>query len=195
MSVVEMKFDADNDSELSFSCIDEKSPVGASMGLYDFWPGTSPYFNPNKAIPNDDTFSKMIEEHQLRQIRKLEKENAELKDMVSQLQFSKRLETPEKATPDYRYGESELLSDLKDYIDSTYSSNGHYSNCRIESAEVIIDRGRGIGFFLGNVDKYSARYGKKGTHNDHRKDLMKILHYALMALYAHDLEHQTEQGR
>ena len=44
-----------------------------------------------------------------------------------------------------------------------------------------------MGFFLGNVDKYNARYGKKGeTPDEFRKDLMKVLHYVLLALYEHD---------
>jgi hypothetical protein len=51
---------------------------------------------------------------------------------------------------------------------------------------VIVDRGHGLGFFLGNVDKYNARYGQKGGPSDHRKDLMKVLHYALLALNEHD---------
>jgi hypothetical protein len=36
------------------------------------------------------------------------------------------------------------------------------------------------------VDKYSNRYGKKGSKDDARKDLMKILHYALIQLHIHD---------
>ncbi len=56
----------------------------------------------------------------------------------------------------------------------------------LQSSEVIIDRGHGIGFFLGNVDKYNGRYGKKGDPTDHRKDLMKIIHYGFLALFEHD---------
>ena len=43
-----------------------------------------------------------------------------------------------------------------------------------------------MGFALGNVLKYAQRYGKKDGAN--RKDLMKILHYALIALHQHDLD-------
>lgn len=91
---------------------------------------------------------------------------------------------------EYKFRENELIGELKDYIDSTYSQ--HYCQSGIQSSEVIVDRGRGIGFFLGNVDKYNARYGNKGTKDDHRKDLMKILHYALLALYVHDRENPKE---
>ena len=43
-----------------------------------------------------------------------------------------------------------------------------------------------MGFCLGNVLKYAQRYGKKNGLN--KDDLMKIAHYAIMALYVHDLE-------
>lgn len=86
---------------------------------------------------------------------------------------------------DYKFRENELINEFRDYIDNTYT--GHYGHGGFQSSEVIIDRGHGLGFFLGNVDKYNARYGKKGTTpEDHRKDLMKIIHYGFLALYEHD---------
>ena len=87
---------------------------------------------------------------------------------------------------EYKFNEGRLIGEFKDYIDSTYDA--HYCTSGIQSSEVIIDRGRGMGFFLGNVDKYSSRYGNKGDVSDHRKDLMKVLHYALLALHTHDIE-------
>jgi hypothetical protein len=86
--------------------------------------------------------------------------------------------------PNYKFNEGALIEELQAYIDSTYGQ--HYGQGGLQSSEVIIDRGHGLGFFLGNVDKYNARYGKKGTPDDHRKDLMKVLHYGLLALYEHD---------
>ena len=84
----------------------------------------------------------------------------------------------------YKFSEGALIKELQAYIDSTYDA--HYGQGGLQSSEVIVDRGHGLGFFLGNVDKYNARYGKKGDVKDHRKDLMKVLHYALLALYEHD---------
>ena len=84
----------------------------------------------------------------------------------------------------YKFNERALIEELQTYIDSTYGA--HYGQGGLQSSEVIVDRGHGLGFFLGNVDKYNARYGKKGGPEDHRKDLMKVLHYALLALYEHD---------
>jgi len=36
------------------------------------------------------------------------------------------------------------------------------------------------------TDLFNKVTMKKGGPNDHRKDLMKVLHYALLALYEHD---------
>lgn len=87
---------------------------------------------------------------------------------------------------DYKFREDELIEEFKEYIDSTY--NQHYATNKFQSTEVIIERGHGTGFCMGNVDKYSNRYGNKGTRAEARKDLMKILHYALIQLFIHDKE-------
>ena len=88
----------------------------------------------------------------------------------------------------YKFNEGALIQELQDYIDSTY--DGHYSKNQFQSTEFIIDCGHGMGFALGNVLKYAQRYGKKDGAN--RKDLMKILHYALIALHQHDLDNEEE---
>lgn len=87
-------------------------------------------------------------------------------------------------TPDYKFNEGNLINEFKEYVDSTY--NSHYSKEQFQATEFIIDGGHGTGFCIGNVLKYAQRYGKKGTDEDARKDLMKVLHYALMQLYIHD---------
>jgi len=85
---------------------------------------------------------------------------------------------------EYKFNERNYIDEFQQYIDKTYE--GHYSTNKFQSTEVIIDRGNGTGFCMGNVDKYSNRYGNKGTREDARKDLMKILHYALIQLHVHD---------
>ena len=65
-----------------------------------------------------------------------------------------------KNTIDYKFNEGALIQEFQEYIDKTYS--GHYSQSKFQSTEVIIARGHGTGFCMGNVDKYSNRYGKKG---------------------------------
>lgn len=85
---------------------------------------------------------------------------------------------------DYKYDEGRLIADLLEYVDSTYGE--HYSQNQFQATEFIIDGGHGKGFCIGNIMKYAQRYGKKEGYN--RKDLMKVLHYALIALYVHDKE-------
>ena len=86
----------------------------------------------------------------------------------------------------YKFNEDIVINELKNYIDSTYDA--HYSMNKIQSTEFIFDAEHGEGFCLGNVIKYAQRYGKKGSSMDARKDLMKVLHYALIQLYVHDNE-------
>jgi len=90
---------------------------------------------------------------------------------------------------DYKFNEGDLIDEFKKYVDSTY--NSHYSKEQFQATEFIIDGGHGTGFCIGNVLKYAQRYGKKGSDEDARKDLMKVLHYALMQLYIHDSKKNT----
>lgn len=89
----------------------------------------------------------------------------------------------------YKYNEDNLLKELHDYVDSTYGQ--HYAQGKVQTTEFIIDNGHGIGHTVGNIIKYSQRYGKKDGRN--RKDILKILHYALIMLYIHDKEHEKEE--
>ena len=86
----------------------------------------------------------------------------------------------------YKFDEDAYIKEFKEYIDSTYG--GHYAKDKFQATEFVIDGGHGTGFCIGNVLKYAQRYGKKGTRADARKDLMKVLHYALIQLYVHDNE-------
>ena len=87
---------------------------------------------------------------------------------------------------DYKYNEGDLIAEIKDYIDGTYGE--HYSTNKYQATEFIIDGGHGEGFCIGNIMKYAQRYGKKNGYN--RKDLMKIIHYAIIAMYNHDLQNE-----
>ena len=91
---------------------------------------------------------------------------------------------------DYKFNEDKLIEDFKKYIDKTYQ--GHYSKNSFQASEFIIDCGHGMGFFMGNVLKYAQRYGKKDGYN--RADILKILHYALMALHQHDTNQSKEKN-
>ena len=89
-----------------------------------------------------------------------------------------------KKTINYKFREGALIKELQAYIDNTY--DGHYSKNQFQSTEFISDCGHGIGFAIGNILKYAQRYGKKGTHEDARRDLLKVLHYSIIALHEHD---------
>ena len=84
----------------------------------------------------------------------------------------------------YKYSEDKILKELKTYIDKTYGE--HYSKNKFQSTEFIIDSGHGEGFCIGNILKYAQRYGKKGSKEDARNDLLKVLHYGIIALHNHD---------
>ena len=86
----------------------------------------------------------------------------------------------------YRYNEDKYLKELFKYIEGTYGE--HYSRNKFQATEFIIDSGHGDGFCIGNILKYAQRYGNKDGYN--RKDLLKVLHYAIIELYVHDLDNR-----
>ena len=84
----------------------------------------------------------------------------------------------------YKYDEDAILTDLNEYIDSTY--NEHYSKNKYQATEFIIDGGHGEGFCIGNIMKYAQRYGKKNGKD--RSDLLKVIHYGIIALHINNME-------
>ena len=91
----------------------------------------------------------------------------------------------------YKYNEDNTLDELREYIDSTYDE--HYSKNKFQATEFIIDGGHGEGFCIDNILKYAQRYGKKDGKN--RRDLLKVIHYGIIALYINEmenLENETE---
>ena len=89
---------------------------------------------------------------------------------------------------DYKYDEDKILTELKSYIDRTYKQ--HYSQNNFQATEFIIDGGHGEGFCIGNILKYAQRYGKKNGKD--RNDLLKVIHYGIIALYVDKLEKKNE---
>jgi hypothetical protein len=94
---------------------------------------------------------------------------------------------------DYKYNEDKTLQEIAAYIDKTYGE--HYSQNKYQATEFIIDGGHGTGFCIGNVLKYAQRYGNKGTTEDWRKDLMKVIHYAIIQLHVHDMTYSKWEGK
>ena len=85
---------------------------------------------------------------------------------------------------EYKYSEDQILDELKTYIDGTYTA--HYSQNKFQATEFIMDSGHGEGFCIGNILKYAQRYGKKNGKD--RNDLLKVIHYGIMALHNHNME-------
>ena len=89
----------------------------------------------------------------------------------------------------YKYNEDVILKELKDYITGTY--NQHYSagDDKIQTLDLIEACGDGESFCRSNILKYASRYDKKGTA---RRDIMKILHYAVLLMHFNDKNAQRE---
>ena len=92
----------------------------------------------------------------------------------------------EEPSINYKYSEDRIFNELKEYVDNTYDQ--HYSQNKFQATEFILDSCHGEGFCIGNILKYAQRYGKKGTREDARKDLLKVIHYGIIALHNHDKE-------
>ena len=92
------------------------------------------------------------------------------------------------ATP-WKYDEDEILQELLEYVRGTY--NQHYSagDDKIQTLDLIEACGDGEAFCRSNILKYASRYDKKGTA---RRDIMKILHYAVLLMHFNDKNAQRE---
>ena len=94
--------------------------------------------------------------------------------------------TKENMSSDYRYKyhEDEILSDIKEYVSSTY--NGHYTGNKFEfrnvqTIDLMASRDLASDFCQANILKYGSRYGSKDGRN--KKDLLKVIHYAMLLLH------------
>ena len=103
--------------------------------------------------------------------------------------ISFNLTIPETKTNKYKYSEDVVLNELKDYITGTY--NQHYSagDDKIQTLDLIEACGDGESFCRSNILKYASRYDKKGTA---RRDIMKILHYAVLLMHFNDKNAKRE---
>ena len=85
---------------------------------------------------------------------------------------------------EYKFNEKNIVDQIQRYIDGTYER--HYAHGKYQATDMIIDSGHGEGFCMGNIMKYSMRCGKKeGT--DTEEDLLKIIHYAIIAIHLGDI--------
>ena len=96
--------------------------------------------------------------------------------------------TESKGTP-WRYNEEEILKELLEYIRGTYSQHYSAGDDKIQTLDLIEACGDGEAFCRSNILKYASRYDKKGTA---RRDIMKILHYAVLLLNFNDKNAKRE---
>ena len=82
-----------------------------------------------------------------------------------------------------KYNEDALLQELRDYITRTYGQHYSAGNDSIQTLDLIEACGDAEAFCRSNILKYASRYDKKGTA---RRDIIKILHYALLLLHFSD---------
>ena len=83
----------------------------------------------------------------------------------------------------WKYNEEKIVKELLEYVRGTY--NQHYSagDDKIQTLDLIEACGDGEAFCRSNILKYASRYDKKGTA---RRDIMKILHYAVLLMNFND---------
>jgi hypothetical protein len=99
------------------------------------------------------------------------------------------LNMPEKTDRRYKYSEDRILKELTEYISATYSQHYSAGDDKIQTLDLIEACGDGESFCRSNILKYASRYDKKGTA---RRDIMKILHYAVLLLHFNDKNAQRE---
>ena len=83
----------------------------------------------------------------------------------------------------YKYSEEKILKELTDYIVRTYDQHYSAGDDKIQTLDLIEACGDGEAFCRSNILKYASRYDRKGTA---RRDIMKILHYAVLLMHFND---------
>jgi len=85
-----------------------------------------------------------------------------------------------KGPSHHKYQEDKGISDLQDYVSSTYK--GHYTNenSDTQTLDLIHSVGDAESFCRSNALKYLSRYDKKGSA---KNDILKAMHYCLLLYY------------
>jgi hypothetical protein len=82
-----------------------------------------------------------------------------------------------------KYNEEQIIKEISEYVNNTYDE--HYSEGEVQTLDFIDACGDAPAFCRSNILKYASRYDKKGTP---RKDILKIIHYAMLLLHFNDKE-------
>ncbi len=97
---------------------------------------------------------------------------------------SKKLEVDPLMTRggiNYVFREDDYFEEIMEYINSTYNQHYASNKDKLQTTQLISKiPERGINFCIGNMMKYSDRFGLKDGYN--RKDILKVIHYSIIAL-------------
>lgn len=90
----------------------------------------------------------------------------------------------------WKYNEDAIITELRDYITNTYKQHYSAGDEQIQTLDLIEACGDGEAFCRSNILKYASRYDKKGCA---RRDIMKILHYAVLLMNFNDKNANREE--
>jgi hypothetical protein len=90
---------------------------------------------------------------------------------------------------DYHYSEPEFLKELAEHVRLTNLT--HYSG-EIQPVDFIMSHATTMDYLVGNVTKYTFRFGKKEGFN--KKDLYKACHYLMMMAHFADKKNEKSEG-
>ena len=112
-------------------------------------------------------------------------ENTNLNTQQSPIDF-----IPTSASTPWKYNEEEIVKELLDYIRGTYKQHYAANDQNLQTLDFIeAAHNDGEACCRDNIMKYVSRYDKKGTP---RRDILKILHYAVLLMYFNDKNAQRE---
>ena len=112
-------------------------------------------------------------------------ENTNLNTQQSPIDF-----IPTSASTPWKYNEEEIVKELLDYIRGTYKQHYAANDQNLQTLDFIeAAHNDGEACSRDNIMKYVSRYDKKGTP---RRDILKILHYAVLLMYFNDKNAKLE---
>ena len=92
---------------------------------------------------------------------------------------------------EYKFNEDIIIQQVHRYINKTYER--HYAQGKYQATDMIVDAGHCKVFCMGNIMKYAVRCGKK-EGGDAELDLLKIIHYAIIAIALEDTEYHLGEN-
>ena len=112
-------------------------------------------------------------------------ENTNLNTQQSPIDF-----IPTSASTPWKYNEEEIVKELLEYIRGTYKKHYAANDQNLQTLDFIeAAHNDGEACCRDNIMKYVSRYDKKGAA---RRDILKILHYAVLLMYFNDKNAKRE---